>query len=151
MNIRQKKATREYSFLFIYHFLNSGEIFKDNLDELILRFNTSYNEDDEEKKTPKLSKVNTELSKLLISSCLVNKSEYTNLIQDCLNKKQFNKLNLIEQSLLLLATTELLTVEDTPSTVIISEYMKHAEKYATENSSKFLNGVIDAIIRKQSK
>ena len=46
-----------------------------------------------------------------------------------------------------LAVCEMLYLEDAPVPVIIDEAIELAKKYSTENSGKFVNGVLDSIAK----
>lgn len=51
----------------------------------------------------------------------------------------------VDRSLLRLATFELLRRPDTPTAVVISEAVDLAKEYSTEESGRFVNGVLAAI------
>ena len=55
-----------------------------------------------------------------------------------------DRMPVIDKLLLRLATAELLTL-DTPTPVAITEAMELAKRYSTDNSSRFLNGVLGTI------
>ncbi|MHB1931353.1 MAG: transcription antitermination factor NusB [Acidimicrobiales bacterium] len=51
----------------------------------------------------------------------------------------------VDRSLLRLATFELLGRPDTPTGVVISEAVELAKEYSTDESGRFVNGVLSAI------
>ncbi|MDG6938571.1 MAG: transcription antitermination protein NusB, partial [Nitrososphaerota archaeon] len=51
----------------------------------------------------------------------------------------------VDRSLLRLATFELLGRPDTPTGVVISEAVELAKEYSTEESGRFVNGVLAAL------
>lgn len=56
------------------------------------------------------------------------------------------RIALIDRLLLRMAVTEFLAFEDIPPKVSINEAIDIAKRYSTENSGKFINGVLDAIV-----
>ena len=57
------------------------------------------------------------------------------------------RLAVVDRIILRLAIAELMTEADVPSKVIINEAVEIARKFSTENSSSFVNGVLDAVSR----
>ncbi len=53
----------------------------------------------------------------------------------------------VDRSLLRMATFELIGVPDTPTGVVISEAVDIAKQYSTEESGRFVNGVLAAVAR----
>jgi transcription antitermination protein NusB len=53
----------------------------------------------------------------------------------------------IDRNLLRLGTAEMLYVDDVPPRVTIREMIRLAEKYGTRESPRFVNGVLDAVMR----
>ncbi|MEJ2546860.1 MAG: transcription antitermination factor NusB [Gemmatimonadota bacterium] len=68
-------------------------------------------------------------------------------IQGSLANWRLGRLTAIDRSILRLATTELLEMPDVPTKVAIHEAIRLAERYGTEESPRFVNGVLDAVAR----
>jgi N utilization substance protein B len=51
----------------------------------------------------------------------------------------------VDRNLLRMATLELIAIPDTPTGVVISEAVELAKEYSTEESGRFVNGVLAAI------
>lgn len=60
------------------------------------------------------------------------------------------RLGAIERSVLRCATAEFLAME-TPAKVVLQEAVRLAERYGSEQSAKFVNGVLDALARRLGK
>jgi N utilization substance protein B len=60
---------------------------------------------------------------------------------------RLERLTAIDRSILRLATTELLAIPAVPTKVAIHEAIRLAERYGTEESPRFVNGVLDAVAR----
>ena len=60
---------------------------------------------------------------------------------------RLERLGAIERSVLRLAAAELAR-EETPVKVVLQEAVRLAERYGTERSARFVNGVLDAYARR---
>lgn len=77
---------------------------------------------------------------------IANKNDYIAEISNYLNKWKFERLNLIEQAILLLATSESkLKLND--KAIIINEAINIAKEYCDEDAYKYINGVLDNICK----
>jgi N utilization substance protein B len=65
-----------------------------------------------------------------------------------LDNWRLERLSSIDRSLLRLASTELLYLDDVPPKVSIQEAVRLAEQYGGPESPRFVNGVLDALYRK---
>jgi transcription antitermination protein NusB len=63
---------------------------------------------------------------------------------------RLERLGAVERCVLRLAAAELRTL-DTPPRVVLQEAVRLAERYGSEQSAKFVNGVLDALARKLGK
>jgi transcription antitermination factor NusB len=61
---------------------------------------------------------------------------------------QFSRLSPVDKSILRLAVYQLAFCPDIPPKVVINEAIELAKKYSTEKSGPFVNGVLDAVLRK---
>lgn len=82
----------------------------------------------------------------LIDGILPNKiKEINQLIQQHAQNYELERLSAVDRNILRLALYELLSNEGTPPPVIIDEAISIAKKYGTEQSGRFVNGVLDEI------
>jgi len=56
-----------------------------------------------------------------------------------------HRLSAVDRNVLRLATYEIIHCPDTPPVVAINEAIEIAKKYSTEESGKFVNGILDRI------
>lgn len=63
-----------------------------------------------------------------------------------LNENEIEKLGHIERAILRLGAYEILFT-DTPNAIVINEAIELAKELANDNSPKFINGVLDALIK----
>jgi N utilization substance protein B len=81
----------------------------------------------------------------LIHGVLQHKDECDKTIAKYLKNWDFNRINLIDRNILRLAIYEMLYRDDIPPVVSINEAIEIAKKYSTEESGKFVNGILDRV------
>jgi N utilization substance protein B len=60
---------------------------------------------------------------------------------------RMDRLSAIDRNILRIATAEMMAVEDVPHRVAIHEAIRLAERYGSDDSPGFVNGVLDAVGR----
>ena len=80
---------------------------------------------------------------------LVNKDNYIEDISKYLHKWKFERLNLVEQAILLETVSEL-KQKLNDQAVVIDEAVILAKEYCDDESYKFINGVLDNICNKSA-
>jgi len=63
-------------------------------------------------------------------------------------KWQFTRLSPVDKSILRLAVYQLKFCPDIPPKVVINEAIELAKKFSTDKSPAFVNGVLDAILKR---
>ncbi|GMR13298.1 MAG: transcription antitermination factor NusB [Gemmatimonadota bacterium] len=66
-----------------------------------------------------------------------------------LDNWRLERLSAIDRGVLRLAATELIYLSDVPPKVSIQEAIRLAERYGSAESPKFVNGVLDALYKRQ--
>jgi len=69
------------------------------------------------------------------------------LIKTAAIKWELSRLSSVDRSILRLAAYQLRFCPDIPGKVVINEAIEIAKKYSSEQSPRFVNGVLDAILR----
>ncbi|MBN2137960.1 MAG: transcription antitermination factor NusB [Sedimentisphaerales bacterium] len=77
-----------------------------------------------------------------------NLSQCDELIIASTIKWQFARLSPVDKSILRLSVYQLTCCGDIPPKVVINEAIELAKKFSTEKSPGFVNGVLDAVLRK---
>ncbi len=65
--------------------------------------------------------------------------------------RKLEDLDLVDKAVLRLATFELLHRQDVPYKVVINEAIELAKSFAAEESHKFVNGVLDKVVKQLGK
>ncbi|MCR4601792.1 MAG: transcription antitermination factor NusB [Clostridia bacterium] len=71
-----------------------------------------------------------------------NRIEIDGKIDEYSNKWKTNRMPAVDLSILRIALTEIIYMEDIPMPVSINEAVELAKKYSTEKSSGFINGLL---------
>lgn len=87
-----------------------------------------------------------ELAKMV----LAHKSEIDDLIRECAVNYEFDRIAVVDRLVMSCGAAELLYFPDIPVKVAINEAIDIVKKFSTGESSRFVNGVLDAIARKGS-
>lgn len=64
------------------------------------------------------------------------------------NNWKLSRMASVDRNILRLGVCEILFCDDIPKSVTINEYLEIAKKYGTEESSSFINGILDKVEKK---
>ncbi len=70
------------------------------------------------------------------------------LVKSAAIKWELSRLSSVDRSILRLSAYQLRFCPDIPGKVVINEAIEIAKKYSSEQAPRFVNGVLDAILRK---
>lgn len=70
-------------------------------------------------------------------------------IKENVKEWKFNRIAKVDLAILRLAITEIFYFEDIPESVSINEAIEMAKTYGSEESSKFINGILGSIMEKK--
>jgi N utilization substance protein B len=131
----KRTEEREFAFTMLY----ASEFNQDPLNLQIERMD----ERSQEKATPYV--------KSLISIYNTSKDEFDKLIKEKLENWDLRRVAIVDKVILRMAVAEIIHFDDIPPEVSINEAIELAKKYSTAGSGKFINGLLDAIYRKNKK
>lgn len=77
-------------------------------------------------------------------------SEVDEAVQNATSNWRIDRLAVIDRNILRIGTVELLRFDGVPGKVSIHEAILLAEKYGSEDSPRFVNGVLDAVYRSRT-
>jgi N utilization substance protein B len=84
----------------------------------------------------------------LLDSISENLAAIDRALEENLTNWRLERLSVIDRNVLRVGAAELLYINDVPPRVAIQEAILLAEKYGTEESPRFVNGVLDALMRR---
>ena len=80
--------------------------------------------------------------------CVIEHSDWADdLIKSHLQNWEFDRVAQVDQVLLRMGVCEIFFMEDIPPKVTISEMVEIAKIYSTEDSSGFINGILDSVFK----
>ena len=94
------------------------------------------------------SKEIKDYSRRLLQDTIAHLDEIDKKIRENLQTWRFERLSFLDRALLRLSTCELLYYSDIPPKVSINEAVEIARFYGTEGAAKFINAVLDTILKK---
>jgi N utilization substance protein B len=86
----------------------------------------------------------------LLEGWMQHREEIDEMIAKNARNFEFNRLSAVDRNVLRIACHEILFRSDIPAPVAINEAIEIAKKYSTEDSGKFVNGVLDNIRKQKS-
>ena len=92
------------------------------------------------------NKPGLEFAKKLIHEVIQHKDDIEDFIRQKVSHWEFDRIALVDKTLLRMGICELLYFPDIPPKVTINELIEIAKMFSTENSGRFINGVLDAIL-----
>ncbi len=90
---------------------------------------------------------NMTYARQLLEICIERDEELENTIKPKIPKWDSNTTALIDEIILKMAVAEFKYFETIPGKVTINEYIELAKNYSTPTSKKFVNGVLDTILK----
>lgn len=86
----------------------------------------------------------------LVNGALEKEKDITDLANKYLDGWSLDRFNLVDQSIIMLGIYELMYT-DTPSIVVINEWIELSKKYSDEAVTKLVNGLLDNIYHSEEK
>lgn len=100
------------------------------------------------------SELSEELKKFsieLFESSTTHKEELDKYIKEKSKNWDFDRITIIDRLIIRMAICEFLYFDDIPSKVSISEAIEIAKNFSTDDSSAFVNGILDAVLHMVSE
>lgn len=131
-----RRKAREYTMQALYALeINSG--YPTDILEL---YDQSFNDSEDD-----------EYMKELFHCVVEKKSWADDLITECLQNWEYGRVAILDKILLRMGVSEIYHISDVPPKVTISEMVEIAKEYSTEESSSFVNGILDTIYKNYNK
>ena len=119
------------------HYSQSGDR---SIPEDLLDFSWVENDANE-----KLDDALLSFSRLLIKGTTENINEIDRTIQDHLDNWEISRLNRVDLAVLRMSAYTLMYQGDMPPSIVIDEAVEISREYGTDDSYRFINGVLDGI------
>lgn len=83
----------------------------------------------------------------LVHGTAEHQEELDELIARQADNWRLERMPIVDRNVLRLAVYELLFAEDTPELVVVDEAIELAKKYGSEQSGRFVNGLLDGLLK----
>jgi transcription antitermination protein NusB len=80
-----------------------------------------------------------------------NREEVDEAIRQAMENWRLDRLSRTDRAVLRLSVSELLFLQDVPAKVVLQEGVRLAGQYGGHDSSRFVNGVLDAVFRSRGR
>ena len=136
-----RRKARILAFQALYAWDMSGTPVRDLLDFSWL---------DEEKRDGLDEELKT-FARFIIAGAIENKDSVDGAIQEHLQNWSFERLKKVDLAILRMGAYSLLYQKDIPAQITIDEAIEIAKEYGSEDSYRFINGVLDGIWKAAEK
>jgi N utilization substance protein B len=100
---------------------------------------------------PWQNKVGDDFSRLLVMGTIENINAIDSMIKKHLKNWDLSRLNRVDLAILRMSVYALMYQKDTPVSVVINEAIGISREFGTDESFRFINGVLDSIHRTLSR
>jgi transcription antitermination factor NusB len=132
--VDKRSAARELAMQALYQLDVQGDALLDSIDEFF-RLNTN-------------DELVRQLARQWTHSAWLNLAVCDEMITSSAIKWQLSRLSQVDRSILRLAVYQLKFCPDIPPKVVINEAIELAKKFGAESAPSFVNGVLDAVLKK---
>lgn len=127
----RRRRSREFALQVLYQL----EINKQTVQETLNQFQKTYLPEEER----------DEFLERLVYGVLEHRKEIDRLIKQYSKNWRLDRMPLIDRNILRLAIFELMHCEDIPPKVTLNEAIELGKRYGSEDSGRFVNGILDRI------
>lgn len=149
-NHQEKTLARKFAFKFLYQKTSeelSSKINPSILEDEMNEFEESYTAPDDEHSDNDLGHETRFFGRRLVLDTFASYEQTMSYLNPCLEPRTLDKLDRLERTIVLLGATEMSTRKDTPTPVVINEYVEMAKQYGNQKSYTFVNGVLDKLAK----
>lgn len=83
----------------------------------------------------------------LFEASLSHANEYLKLIDQTANNWEVNRMACMDRIIMVCAIAEIMRFPEIPIQITLNEYIELAKNYSTPTSAKFINGILDRIVK----
>ena len=102
-------------------------------------------------KEVEITKENSDFLRELVNGTVRNKEEIDKQIRELAPSWPIDQLAMVDRNILRLAIFEILYDNKVPVKVAVNEAVELAKTFGSENSAKFINGVLGAVITRANR
>lgn len=95
--------------------------------------------------SPRASELALDYARTLVEGCLAHQESIDRLVADQSDNWRLERMPVVDRNVLRLAVYEMRFQPDVPAVVVIDEAIELAKKFGSEQSGRFVNGILDAL------
>lgn len=99
----------------------------------------------------KLPETVKEFTKRLLTQTVARLSDIDSIIKEVAENWRLERIAVIDRNILRFAICEILYFDDVPDKVSIDEAIEIAKKFSTDDSGRFVNGILDKVLKSKFK
>ena len=141
LNREEKRTTRYICLQLLFASEISNEYKKDDLLD-------NFFQKSSEPLVENIKKSQIDYIEKLYETTISNKDEVDKIIEKKLNNWEMKRVAAIDKVILRMSISEMLYIEEVPPKVSITEGVEIAKVFSTDDSSSFVNGILDAVFNK---
>lgn len=141
LNREEKRTTRYICLQLLFASEISNEYKKDDLLD-------NFFQKSSEPLVENIKKSQIDYIEKLYKITISNKDEVDKIIEKKLNNWEMKRIAAIDKVILRMSISEMLYIEEVPPKVSITEGVEIAKVFSTDDSSSFVNGILDAVYNK---
>tara|TARA_Y100000994_G_scaffold103773_1_gene85542 strand:- start:54 stop:500 length:447 start_codon:yes stop_codon:yes gene_type:complete len=141
LNREEKRTTRYICLQLLFASEISNEYKKDDLLD-------NFFQKSSEPLVENIKKSQIDYIEKLYKTTISNKDEVDKIIEKKLNNWEMKRIAAIDKVILRMSISEMLYIDEVPPKVSITEGVEIAKVFSTDDSSSFVNGVLDAVYNK---
>ena len=141
LNREEKRITRYICLQLLFASEISNEYKKDDLLD-------NFFQKSSEPLVENIKKSQIDYIQKLYETTISNKDEVDKIIEKKLNNWEMKRIAAIDKVILRMSISEMLYIDEVPPKVSITEGVEIAKVFSTDDSSSFVNGILDAVYNK---
>lgn len=94
-----------------------------------------------------LGEIDEEFAQTLLEGSITLRDELIAQIESCAPEWTFDRMDPIAKPILIIGAFEILHGNDAPPAVVMNEGIEIAKEYGTDETAKFVNGVLNALAK----
>lgn len=138
----KRRTAREVAVQSLYH-MEMNDVSADAAIAMVIE----EGNDDDPHTVVKIDQAQYKFMQLIVDGTWKNKAVIDELLADYLKGWKMDRLSRVDRQILRLAVFEMFYQQDSPPKVVINEAIDLSKHFGTEESGKFVNGVLGKMIK----
>ncbi|GAA0350996.1 transcription antitermination factor NusB [Bacillus horti] len=143
----KRRKAREFIIQALYQVDMVKCTWEEALEQVIENMDDTDDQGEEKQTKSKIDTKSLAFIKEVLEGITTNQSEIEKSVREALKNWSFERLALVDRAILRLGAYEIKYRDDIPQQVAINEAVELAKLYGSEESRKFINGVLSHVVK----